>query len=239
MLDRGVVGFHFRSCRAGDHEDFNLLPPLQTARQSRFASGCGLNHQGLQTVFRGGSVGEGSGGQRSRELFLDHPRGLQLPRGVICGEHGAEPVPCPAVHGDVGAPRPMHCTSVGKAYLAALPADERDQILSKIVHHHAFTPKTITTRAALEEEIQRTIERGWSEDHGEIDPSSTCCGAAIRDNMGRPVAAISVAGVTDRIKPELSRIGAVVASTAEAISRRLGYDPAINYYSAPAAGTRK
>jgi DNA-binding IclR family transcriptional regulator len=55
--------------------------------------------------------------------------------------------------------------------------------------------------------------------------------------MGRPVAAISVAGVTDRISPDLSRIGAVVASTAEAISRRLGYDPAINYATSPTAGT--
>lgn len=171
--------------------------------------------------------------QQTREsVNLGVPRGTEMV--FIYRDRGPQTV---AVHGDVGARRPMHCTSVGKAYLAALPADERDQILSKIVYHR-FTPKTITSRAALEEEIQRTIERGWSEDHGEIDPSSTCCGAAIRDNMGRPVAAISVAGVTDRITPELSRIGAVVASTAEAISRRLGYDPAINY-SAPAAGTRK
>ncbi|MDT0196739.1 IclR family transcriptional regulator [Arthrobacter sp. AB6] len=165
--------------------------------------------------------------QQTREsVNLGVPRGTEMV--FIYRDKGPQTV---AVHGDVGARRPMHCTSVGKAYLAALPQGERDQILSKMVYH-AFTPKTITTRAALEEEIQRTIDRGWSEDHGEIDPSSTCCGAAIRDNMGRPVAAISVAGVTDRISPELSRIGAVVASTAEAISRRLGYDPAINYTAA-------
>lgn len=162
--------------------------------------------------------------QQTREsVNLGVPRGTEMV--FIYRDKGPQTV---AVHGDVGARRPMHCTSVGKAYLAALPQEERDQILSKMVYH-AFTPKTITSRRELEEEIQRTIDRGWSEDHGEIDPSSTCCGAAIRDNMGRPVAAISVAGVTDRISPELSRIGAVVASTAEAISRRLGYDPAINY----------
>lgn len=162
--------------------------------------------------------------QQTREsVNLGVPRGTEMV--FIYRDKGPQTV---AVHGDVGARRPMHCTSVGKAYLAALPKEERDQILSKMVYH-AFTPKTITSRKELEEEIQRTIDRGWSEDRGEIDPSSTCCGAAIRDNMGRPVAAISVAGVTDRISPELSRIGAVVASTAEAISRRLGYDPAINY----------
>lgn len=170
--------------------------------------------------------------QQTREsVNLGVPRGTEMV--FIYRDKGPQTV---AVHGDVGARRPMHCTSVGKAYLAALPQEERDQILSKMIYH-AFTPKTITSRKELEEEIQLTIERGWSEDHGEIDPSSTCCGAAIRDNMGRPVAAISVAGVTDRISPELSRIGAVVASTAEAISRRLGYDPAINY-SAATAGKR-
>ncbi|ASN20108.1 IclR family transcriptional regulator [Arthrobacter sp. YN] len=160
--------------------------------------------------------------QQTREsVNLGVPRGTEMV--FIYRDKGPQTV---AVHGDVGARRPMHCTSVGKAYLAALPEGEREQIMSKIVYHR-FTPQTITTREELEEEISRTIARGWSEDRGEIDPSSTCCGAAIRDNLGRPVAAISVAGVTDRIGPELSRIGAVVASTAEAISRRLGYDPAI------------
>jgi DNA-binding IclR family transcriptional regulator len=172
--------------------------------------------------------------QQTREsVNLGVPRGTEMV--FIYRDKGPQTV---AVHGDVGARRPMHCTSVGKAYLAALPQEEREQILSKMIYHR-FTPHTITTRQALEEEVRRTIERGWSEDHGEIDPSSTWCGAAIRDNMGRPVAAISVAGVTDRISPELSRIGAVVASTAEAISRRLGYDPAINYATSPTAGTRK
>ena len=171
--------------------------------------------------------------QQTREsVNLGIPRGTEIV--FIYRDKGPQTV---SVQGDVGARRPMHCTSAGKAYLAALPQDERDALLSRIVYH-GFTPQTITSRAALEEEIHRTIQRGWAEDHGEIDASSTCCGAAIRDHMGRPVAAISVSGVTGRIGPELSRIGAVVASTAEAISRRLGYDPSINY-SAPAARTGK
>lgn len=164
--------------------------------------------------------------QQTREsVNLGVARGTEMV--FIYRDRGPQTV---AVHGDIGARRPMHCTSVGKAYLAALPKDERDKILSKLVYH-AFTSRTISSREELELEIQRTIDRGWSEDHGEIDPSSTCCGAAIRNHLGQPVAAISVAGVTDRITPELGRIGAVVASTADAISRRLGYDPAINYSS--------
>jgi DNA-binding IclR family transcriptional regulator len=136
------------------------------------------------------------------------------------------------VQGEIGARRPMHCTSVGKAYLAALPEADRRPILEKLVYH-AFTRKTITSRAALEQEIEATIIRGWSEDRGEIDPASTCCGAAIRDNLGRPVAAISLSGLTSRVEPELHRLGPIVAGTAEAISRRLGWDPDINYQLPP------
>lgn len=164
--------------------------------------------------------------QQTREsVNLGVPRGTEMV--FIYRDRGPQTV---AVQGEVGARRPMHCTSVGKAYLAALPQSERDQLLSRM-SFHSFTEKTISTQAQLEAEIQRTIKRGWSEDRGEIDPSSTCCGAAIRDSLGRPIAAISVSGVTERIGPELSRIGAVVASTADAISRRLGYDPAITYPS--------
>lgn len=166
--------------------------------------------------------------QQTREsVNLGVPRGTEMV--FIYRDRGPQTV---AVQGEVGARRPMHCTSVGKAYLAALSPEERDPILRKLVFH-AFTSETITSRSALERELEVTRKRGWSEDRGEIDLASTCCGAAIHDSLGRPVAAISVSGLTDRVLPELHRIGPVVASTAEAISRRLGYDPDINY-SAPA-----
>nr|WP_256870511.1 IclR family transcriptional regulator [Paenarthrobacter nitroguajacolicus] len=162
--------------------------------------------------------------QQTREsVNLGVPRGGDMV--FIYRDRGPQTV---AVQGEVGARRPMHCTSVGKAYLAALTPEERDPIMRKLVFH-AFTSETITNRSALERELEATRRRGWSEDCGEIDPASTCCGAAIYDSLGRPIAAISVSGLTDRVLPELHRIGPIVASTAEAISRRLGYDPAINY----------
>jgi DNA-binding IclR family transcriptional regulator len=50
-------------------------------------------------------------------------------------------------------------------------------------------------------------------------------GAAILDHTGHPVAAISAAGPAERMERSLARIAPIVASTAEAISRRLGYAP--------------
>lgn len=162
--------------------------------------------------------------QQTREsVNLGIPQGTDIV--FIYRDRGPQRV---VVQGEVGARRPMHCTSVGKAYLAALPEAEREPLLRKLIYHR-YTERTITNRAQLERDLQRTTERGWAEDRGEIDANSTCCAAAIHDNLGRPVAAISVAGLTDRITQDLGRVGPIVASTAEAISRRLGYDPAIDY----------
>ncbi|GAA3112310.1 DNA-binding IclR family transcriptional regulator [Kribbella aluminosa] len=166
--------------------------------------------------------------QQTREtVSLGVPRGREMV--FIYRERGPRSV---GVSADVGVRRPMYCTSVGKAYLAALPADHRSSLLDRVVLHR-YTEATVADRSALEADLARTAERGWAQDLGELDVSSACCGAVVRDNLGRPIAAISVAGPADRMVPELARVGPIVASTAEAISRRLGYDPEIEY--APSA----
>jgi DNA-binding IclR family transcriptional regulator len=117
--------------------------------------------------------------------------------------------------------RPMHCTAVGKAYLAALPAAERRSLL-RTTALTRYTASTITSPQRLDQELQDIQRRGWAEDRGEFSERITCCGAAVIDPAGHPVAAISVAGPSDRMQPALGRIGPMVASTAQAISRRLG-----------------
>lgn len=129
-----------------------------------------------------------------------------------------------AVNPPLGARRPLHCTSIGKAYLAALPAAEARSLVSGL-ELVPFTTHTITSREALRVELSTIRRRGWAEDHREFDDTVTCCGAAIRDASGMPVAAISASGPYRRTTPMLSRLGPLVAATAEAISRRLGWTP--------------
>jgi DNA-binding IclR family transcriptional regulator len=134
------------------------------------------------------------------------------------------------VNVEVGARRPMHCTAVGKAYLAALAPEDRTALISTML----LTPKTRRTiwrPDRLEEEIRATIERGWSQDLQEFDEASTCVGAPVLDRTGAPVAAISISGVSARVMPLLPKLGALVAATAEAISRSLGYSE----FSSPSA----
>lgn len=149
--------------------------------------------------------------------------GLGIPRGgdmvFIYRDPGPQSV---SVNVEVGARRPMHCTAVGKAYLAALPPEERTALISTML----LTPKTahtIWTPDGIEAEVRATIARGWSQDLMEFDEASTCVGAPVLDHTGRPVGAISISGVSTRVRPLLPKLGALVAGTAEAISRSLGY----------------
>lgn len=127
-----------------------------------------------------------------------------------------------SVNAELGARRPLHCTAVGKAFLAALDEPERRAILDRL-QLIQYTEATMTRRADLIRELAEVQRRGWSIERREFDNASACCGAAVLDHTGRPVAAISVAGVADRMERVLDRIGPIVASTAEAISHRLGY----------------
>jgi DNA-binding IclR family transcriptional regulator len=91
----------------------------------------------------------------------------------------------------IGTRITLYSSSVGKAYLAALPPQERDDILGKIVFKR-YTAYTITQRKALEAELKATLKRGYSLDREETELEIRCVGAAIVNAAGRPVGGISV-----------------------------------------------
>lgn len=122
----------------------------------------------------------------------------------------------------LGSRRPIYCTALGKAYMSALPDDARSLLLDQL-DLRRYTANTITDVAALEAEVSLTKERGYAIDRVEVEEGVACCGAALRDHRGLPVAAISVAGPVDRILPQEDRIGPLVAETASVISKRLGF----------------
>ncbi|GGL10814.1 IclR family transcriptional regulator [Nocardia jinanensis] len=158
--------------------------------------------------------------QQSRETV-----GLAVPRGdemvFVYRELGPKAVNASV---ELGGRRPMHASAVGKAYLAALPDGDRAR-LSQDAQLESCTPYTVTDRARLEAEIELTRVRGWAEERSEFNVTSACCGAAVLDCNARPVGAISVAGGKRRVELAMSRLGPLVAATAEAISCRLGWDP--------------
>lgn len=85
----------------------------------------------------------------------------------------------------------MHSTSVGKAYLAALPAEQCRALIERLAMQPR-TRNTITDADALNADIQKTRARGYSYDNEENESDIRCFGGVILDRSGRPVGAVSL-----------------------------------------------
>lgn len=109
----------------------------------------------------------------------------------------------------IGALSPLHCTALGKAFLAFGRAQIPDS-------QPAFTPRTLTTRRALLEEIERTRTRGYSIDDEEFAPGIRCVARPIYDESGAMIAAIGVSGPSVRVTDaRLHDLGRTVAAANE------------------------
>jgi DNA-binding IclR family transcriptional regulator len=95
----------------------------------------------------------------------------------------------------IGAAFPLHCSANGKALLAALPPERVGQLLPRRLE--AFTPHTITDRAALDAELESIRLSGMAEDGEEHSLGIRALGIALCDDGG-PVAAISIPVPADR-----------------------------------------
>ncbi|GHC27904.1 IclR family transcriptional regulator [Aidingimonas halophila] len=91
----------------------------------------------------------------------------------------------------IGMPIPMHSTSVGKAYLAALDESTCGQYLAQLTLD-PITPHTCTTLASLRDELARTRELGYAIDDEENEHGIICFGQAIYSADGKVEGAISV-----------------------------------------------
>ena len=157
--------------------------------------------------------------------LADHTRetvNLAVVDGAVVYIHKEEGTLAVKMSAQLGARRPLHCTALGKAYLAALPGQELEARLAGL-ELTRFTASTITDPAALEAELDRVRERGYAVDAEEVEEGVYCLGAAVRDHRKLPVAAISVAGPAYRLRPRADGTGRLVAATAATISRRLGH----------------
>jgi DNA-binding IclR family transcriptional regulator len=122
-----------------------------------------------------------------------------------------------------GRPVSLHATSTGKVLLAfSAPEEARELLsLSRGGRLQRFTATTITTRAALEEELARTRERGFSVCRGEFDESAWGVSAPVLDVVGRPVAVLSIWGPPERITAKrFDSLGDLAVAGAEELAGR-------------------
>jgi DNA-binding IclR family transcriptional regulator len=117
----------------------------------------------------------------------------------------------------VGGHLPIHCTATGKVLLAFLPPEVVDPVLSAPLEAH--TKNTIVSPEKLREELAVIRRRGYGVDDEEFSAGVRAVAAPIRDLDGRIVAAIGMAGPTNRMTPgRVEEIVQAIMEAAEAVS---------------------
>lgn len=103
------------------------------------------------------------------------------------------------VEAHVGTRVYLHSTALGKAILAHMPADRRDEILDR----HGLperTPQTTTEREKLLAELETVREQGYAFDNGERLEGLWCVAAPVQSKSGRILGAASVSGPMNRLR---------------------------------------
>jgi IclR family transcriptional regulator, acetate operon repressor len=115
-----------------------------------------------------------------------------------------------------------HCTSAGKALLAALPL-ERARDLALEAGMLRRTSRTITDPDALLRDLELSAVRGYAIDDEEDSDGVFCMGAAVYDRGGACVAAISGTALKlNRPTWRMDELGVAVRDAADQITALLG-----------------
>ncbi len=121
----------------------------------------------------------------------------------------------------VGARGPAYCSGTGKAVLAFLPTARRRAVLDAVALH-AHTPRTLTDRRLLEQDLDAARARGFALDDGEQTEEVRSLGAPVLDRHGVPLGAISLTVPVFRMSlATLLELSGPVKSAAQRISARL------------------
>lgn len=123
----------------------------------------------------------------------------------------------------VGAGEPLHCTGVGKIFLAHMREKELERFLnSKGLAYH--TENTITDFSKLKQELSIIRREGTAIDNEEFETGIKCIASPVKDGNGNVVVAIGISVPSARLNSERVReLKLLVKSCALEISRGIGY----------------
>jgi DNA-binding IclR family transcriptional regulator len=92
---------------------------------------------------------------------------------------------------NIGRRIPSYCTGLGKAILAFLSPERREELLSG-VEFYAYTPHTVGDRESLDRQLAMIREQGYCIDDQEYVDGLICIAAPVFDHNNEPIAAVSV-----------------------------------------------
>jgi DNA-binding IclR family transcriptional regulator len=123
-----------------------------------------------------------------------------------------------------GTRLPVHRSAAGKALLARLPAAGQRELIGKL-RLSKRGPKSITTKTALHEELERIVVRGVAVEDEELLVGRRAIAAVVVDGEGAAVAAMELAVPASAYAGErlLKELGPRVTATAGHITEALGW----------------
>jgi len=128
----------------------------------------------------------------------------------------------------IGRRMPLHTSSCGKVFLAYLPEEELERLLSQ-TEFKPFTPKTITSRDKLMKELPAIRSQGFAISIEEYQEGINCLSTPIRDAQGKVIATLGTVGPSFRLTlKRCQEIVKDIKETGAKISRSLGYQPEEN-----------
>jgi DNA-binding IclR family transcriptional regulator len=166
----------------------------------------------------------------------ERPAMLTIPgyRGTVCvarcfGEHGAQPA----------AVAPAHCTSAGKVLLAYREAWRRSVLATPL---ERCTERTVTDPAALDQELDRVRDQGYTLEDGEHLDGVRGVAAPVLGPDGPVLAAISVVACDSaRLDREVDEVRAAARQASETVAtavERYALEPRIVYRLLASYGLR-
>lgn len=91
-----------------------------------------------------------------------------------------------------------YCTGLGKLLMSVLPTDEIDAHLPESEPYTSWTPRTVTTRAGILAELERTRDAGYGVDDQERNRGVTCM-AVLLPTENAPTLALSVSAASGEL----------------------------------------
>lgn len=170
------------------------------------------------------------------ELFeLESRLGLGANLAILQGTHmfylaHVDSRKAPRMYTMLGRRNPLHNTGIGKTLLANLPQPDRDDLLNSLVLA-PYTEHTLTSRDALEQELDNVRRSGYAVEQEELALGRACIAAPIRGRSGQVVAGVSLSGpLSDIGLPAREReLAGIVIEAADRLSVKLGYVPRSAY----------
>jgi DNA-binding IclR family transcriptional regulator len=130
----------------------------------------------------------------------------------------------PEAFADVGLRRPLHATASGKLFLADMPAETVQQLMS--VQLRRYTAHTKTSLVKIKQELEGVKAKRYAVNDEELLPGYFVLAAPVLDATGRSVAAISVTfTVADLQARGEEALAPVILEAARQTSIQLGYKP--------------